>query len=71
MKKNILKFGIALAVVVAAGYITYSSQTEIQLSGVTLDNVEAIASGENGNPPCANILAPCEPGLEGPYMMYK
>lgn len=46
MKKTILKFGIALAVVAAAGYITYSSQTEIQLSGVSIDNVEALASGE-------------------------
>ena len=36
MKKNILKFGIALAVVAAAGYTAYSSQTEIQLSGVSI-----------------------------------
>ena len=48
MKTRILKWSFALAVVVAAGYITYSSQTEIQLSGVSIDNVEALASGEGG-----------------------
>ena len=48
MKKNILKWSFALAVVVAAGYTAYSSQNEIQLSGVSIDNVEALASGESG-----------------------
>ena len=46
MKKKILKISFALAVVAAAGYIAYSSQTEVQLSGVSLDNAEALASGE-------------------------
>ena len=49
MKKNALKISFALAVVVAAGYTAYSSQNEIQLNGVSIDNVEAIASGEGGS----------------------
>ena len=48
MKTKILKWSFALAVVVAAGYTAYSSQNEIQLSGVSIDNVEALASGELG-----------------------
>ena len=48
MKKHILKFSFALAVVVAAGYTVYSSQTSKELTGIALDNMEALASGENG-----------------------
>ena len=48
MKKHILKLGFALAVVVAAGYTVYSSQTSKELTGIALDNMEALASGENG-----------------------
>lgn len=46
MKKNILKFGIALAVVAVSGYMAYSTQNETRLSGVSLENAEALASGE-------------------------
>lgn len=46
MKKNILKLGFALAVVVAAGYTVYSSQTSLKMTGIALNNVEALASGE-------------------------
>lgn len=49
MKKNILKISFALAVVVVAGYTTYSSQTKTQLSEVSLNNVEALANGEDGS----------------------
>lgn len=48
MKKHILKLGFALAVVVAAGYTVYSSQTSLKMTGIALNNVEALASGENG-----------------------
>ena len=47
MKKHILKLGFALAVVVAAGYTVYSSQTSLKMTGIALNNVEALASGEN------------------------
>ena len=46
MKKHILKFSLALAVLVAAGYTVYSSQTSSKVSGIALSNVEALASGE-------------------------
>lgn len=49
MKKHILKFSFALAVVVAAGYTVYSSQTSLKMTGIALNNVEALASGEISN----------------------
>ena len=58
--KKAIKFTLALAVVVAAGYTAYSSQIKTQtLNGVTLDNVEAIASGEDEN---RYKLCPCPSG---------
>ena len=48
MKKHILKLGFALAVVVAAGYTVYSSQTSLKMTGIALNIVEAIARGEGG-----------------------
>lgn len=62
MKTKILKWSFALAVVVAAGYTAYSSQIEKPLTGVTLDNVEAIASGE--------AIGPCI-GLGNTYCPYN
>lgn len=52
MKKNILKLGFALAVVVAAGYTVYSSQTSLKMTGIALNNVEALASGEDAGFNC-------------------
>lgn len=47
MKKRILKSTLAMAVVVAAGYVAYSSQTSTPMkSGIALRNVEALAGGE-------------------------
>lgn len=56
MKKRILKLTMTLAVVAVAGYAAYSSQIKIQLDGVTLNNVEALASGESDHPTraCSN-----------------
>ena len=61
MKKNILK--LTLAVAVAAGYTTYASRASVELAGVAMDNVEALASGENWN---QYKLCPCpsRPGAE-------
>lgn len=52
MKKNILKLGFALAVVVAAGYTVYFSQTSLKMTGIALNNVEALASGEDAGFNC-------------------
>ena len=72
MKKNILKISLALTVVAAAGYITYSSQTEeLSMSSISLDNVEAIASGESGKVTCAGWFSKCIPGTDGPYVQYN
>lgn len=46
MKKQIFKLALGLAVVVVAGYTAYISQASSEISGVTMDNVEALASGE-------------------------
>lgn len=50
MRKNIYKLMAGLAIILTAGYIANSSKVESPLSGVTLDNVEAIASGEAMKP---------------------
>lgn len=47
MKKHILKFSFVLAVVIAAGYTVYSSQTSLKMTGIALNNVEALASDES------------------------
>ncbi len=52
MKKTILKFCFVIAVVAAAGYTAYESQTSNELNGLALENVEAIASGEGGSVHC-------------------
>ena len=70
MKRNIIKSSLALAVAIAAGYITYSSQTETQLSEVALENIEAIASGESRKVVCANIDGPCSGDNMGSYLSY-
>lgn len=63
MKKNILKFSLALAVVVAAGYTVCSSQTSVQLIGTALENVEALASDEWG-PYETSHSSQCPPPVE-------
>ena len=49
MKKTILKLSFVIAVIAAAGYTAYESQTSNELNGLALENVEAIASGEDGS----------------------
>ena len=47
MKKNIIKYVLAVAVVAVAGMGVYQAQNKgIELSEVSLANVEALASGE-------------------------
>lgn len=54
MKKIIVKITFALAVVVATGYTVYSSQTSSKMSGIALNNVEALASGEGIGVTCSS-----------------
>lgn len=47
MKKNILKMTFIAAVAVASGYIAYGQSQKMEtLSDLTMQNVEALASGE-------------------------
>ena len=52
MRKKLLKLSFVAAVAIAAGYTAYNSQKTETLSDLTMDNVEALASGEN--PFCPN-----------------
>ena len=71
MKKITLKLALSLAVVVAAGYTAYTSQARTQkLEGVTLDNVEAIASGESHKGCKLNLLYVCET-QNGDHILYR
>lgn len=49
MKKNMIKVAFVAAFAMIAGYGAYSVQvsTDLSLSVLALDNVEALASGEN------------------------
>ncbi len=47
-KEAALNFSLVIAVIAAAGYTAYESQTSNELNGLALDNVEAIARGEGG-----------------------
>ena len=71
MKKAILKLSFVIAVIAAAGYTAYESQTSNELNGLALDNVEAIASGEDSSVVCADIITYCSNGALGPYMSYS
>ncbi len=50
MKRNILKITFIAAVAVAAGYTAYSQLQKAEtLSDLTLQNIEALANGEDGS----------------------
>ena len=49
MKKNYLKIALVSAFAMAAGYNVYSSQEEVKLSEMALENIEALARDENEN----------------------
>ncbi|WP_259321469.1 NVEALA domain-containing protein [Phocaeicola coprophilus] len=46
MRTRTIKVGIVAAFVLIAGYTVYNSQKEVALSDVAMENVEALASGE-------------------------
>ena len=81
MKKNVFKLTLGSAVAVAAGYTTYASRASVELAGVAMDNVEALASGESGglrtcaegtdaswNDPSATFQMKCSPCGSYGYM---
>ena len=47
MKKNYLKIALVSAFAMAAGYNVYSSQEEVKLSEMALENIEALARDES------------------------
>ena len=46
MKKNYLKIALVSAFAMIAGYNVYSSQEEVKLSEMALENIEALARDE-------------------------
>ena len=52
MKKNMMKLAFAAALAVAAGVTAYQAQEKEMMSDLTMENVEALARGEN--PLCPN-----------------
>lgn len=46
MRTRTIKVGVVAAFVLIAGYTVYNSQKEVALSDVAMENVEALASGE-------------------------
>ena len=48
MNKNFLKVAVVAVVAFVAGLNVYHSQTEVRLTDIQMENVEALAGGENG-----------------------
>lgn len=71
MKKAILKFTLGLAVVVAAGYTTYASQASVELAGVAMDNVEALAEEESGGDGFCTMHIRCYDKYGNPTGLYS
>lgn len=71
MRKNILKMTLAAAFVCAAGFTAYRAQADApSLSGLALENVEALANGEtigsHGTGTCYNSITT----MEGSQILY-
>ena len=49
MRKNMMKVALVAAVAAMAGYGVYAHQTKEMMSDVMLENVEALATGEDGD----------------------
>ena len=60
MKKNIIRAALFAVFAFVAGYSVYTSQKETAMSDLAMANVEALASGEDGNYDCdAPYTATC------------
>ena len=60
MKKNIIRAALFAVFAFVAGYGVYTSQKETAMSELAMANVEALASGEDGNYDCdAPYTATC------------
>lgn len=49
MKKNIMILGVIAAIGITARWNTFYNDQNINISDLTLANIEALASGESGN----------------------
>jgi hypothetical protein len=47
MKKRIMRLILSVAIVAAAGWNISQNRSEVELSGLTLENVDALAIGED------------------------
>lgn len=47
MKKDLLKFVFASVFAVVAGYSVYASQQKVEMTGLAMANVEALAQNED------------------------
>ena len=60
MKRNMIKAALFAVFAFVAGYGVYTSQKETSMSDLAMANVEALASGEDGNYDCdAPYTATC------------
>ncbi|MBQ8531425.1 MAG: NVEALA domain-containing protein [Parabacteroides sp.] len=49
MKKKVFKIILFTAIIIVAGYNYKQNKKTVEFSDLVLDNVEALASGEDGN----------------------
>lgn len=71
MKRKILMSLFALALLITAGYVVnHAIQSDAGLSLLALNNIEALANGEDFVITCGQFEGPCWYGLSTPSGLY-
>lgn len=71
MKKKVIGVIAIVAIAVIAGYNVYTSHTNVKLSDLALNNVEALANNGEGGITikcCAAIWGDCKDNVLAPYI---
>lgn len=62
---------VVVAIAAVAGYNVYTSQNDVKLSNLALNNVEALASSGEGGVTvkcCAALWGDCKDNIKAPYV---
>lgn len=71
MKKKVMGIIVVVAIAAVAGYNVYTSQNDVKLSNLALNNVEALASSGEGGVTvkcCAALWGDCKDNIKAPYV---
>lgn len=71
MKKKVIGIIAVIAIASVAGYNVYTSQNNVKLSGLALNNIEALANNGEGGITikcCAALWGTCKDNIKAPYV---